>query len=563
MPTMATITVTGTDGVVPTFYPGAPWRQWALKDIFLGQAGTNKYVPNLQDYVVDLSANETYYVSALDQTTLIPTLTPLPAEIPDTQFSDTDLLMGVGPGSPSETYRVYSDQSVIPATLAVEQRLEIFSSSAAFCQVFRGSVIDGTGRVISAVIDSSGNLVSQAIPLTLCAVPSGVNYTIKAVPDCFTVEPLLDGEVLTAVIYSATMVVLSKHQLLVENTAYIRSTNAGMKYITSIALSSPFMSEGNPTQILYPLNIPLSTLNLLGIVNYSDGTSLQMPIDGTKFSLAGIGSYLPTVVSQSQPLVLQYNLSDDELALAQTNGLLRFMTASYTAQTVATNGSYSVKLYAFPVWVNAATGYTLEWFLYNQDRNIAQRVTNLVTILSNFRAFNPVAYGVVQQLTVQINLNAVNGSYENFIHAQVISITLNQAGNNKGASNWTIGFTPAQTPQYGVGLIAKTTVTNVNLSTINVACGITSLAGWLVALYTTSLPVYDPTTEVGPVVPTHFSIMYMDQVLTHQPVANFNQTFTLNFTITDLSNVEVMFTYENGSTVLELSVAGMQVQQTS
>jgi hypothetical protein len=138
MPIMASTTVTGTDGVVPIYYPDAPWREWALKDIFLGQAGANKYVPNLEDWVVDLSVNETYYVSALDQTTLIPTLTPLPPSIPDTTFSDTDILIGVGPGSPSETYRVYTNASVLPATLAVEQRLQIFSTSAAFAQIWVG-----------------------------------------------------------------------------------------------------------------------------------------------------------------------------------------------------------------------------------------------------------------------------------------------------------------------------------------------------------------------------------------------------------------------------------------
>jgi hypothetical protein len=560
---MATTTVTGTDGKVPTYYPGAPWREWALKDIYVGQAGANMYVPNLQDYVVDLVARETYYVSALDPTTLIPTLTPLPPSIPDTTFSDTDILMGVGPGSPSETYRVYTNAAVLPATLAVDQRLEIFSSSAAYAQIWVGSLSDGTGRIVSAVIDSSGNLVSNAIPLTLCAVPSGVNYTVKAIPDCFTIEPLMDGEVLTCVIYSATMVALSKHQLLVENTAYLRSTNASMKYITSIALLSPFMSESNPTEILYPLNVPLSTLNLLGVVNYSDGTSLQMPIDGTKFTITGISSYLTTQVGQQQPLTIQYNLSSDELALCQTNGVQRFLTAAYTAQTIATNGSYSVKLYAFPVWVNVAQGYTLEWFLFNQDRNVFQRVTNLVTILTNFAPFVGTAYGVNQQLTVQINLNAVNGSYENFIHAQVINIVLGQAGNNKGSNNWTVGFTPSQSPQYGVGLVAATTLVEENVFTVSVASGFTTQAAWLNALYTMSLPLYDPSTETGPVVPTHFAIYYMDQQLIHQPIAQWNTTFTVNTAIADLANIEVVFTYETETDVLELSIAGIQVQQTN
>jgi hypothetical protein len=51
--------------------------------------------------------------------------------------------------------------------------------------------------------------------------------------------------------------------------------------------------------------------------------------------------------------------------------------------------------------------------------------------------------------------------------------------------------------------------------------------------------------------------------LIHQPIAQWNTTFTVNTAIADLANIEVVFTYETETDVLELSIAGIQVQQTN
>lgn len=558
---MATTSVTGTDGVQPIYQPSSRWTQWALTEIYQGQAGTNKYVPNVGDFVIDLATDDYYKVTAVNATTLIATLVLITGAIPSGELTDTDVLLGNGPGTQSDTYRLYQDTSTTPPTLAIDNRLYVHGSMASTYQIFRGSLLDGTAVAVSAIIDTSGNITTQSIPLELAAIPSGVNYTIKSCTPCQSTVVIPNGEIVTVVIYSATGYVVSKQQLLVENTAFIRSTNAALKYITGISLSSPWLSNSDPTQILYPLNVPVSGLNLLGIVNYSDGTSITLPIDGTKFSMEGLNGFVATVVSQEQDLVLQYNLSSNELALAQANGSTYFITKAYTAITQASDGNYTVKLYAYPVWIDASNGYTLVWLMYNLDRNIYYDVTAYVSLQTNTRAFNPTQYGTSQQLTVQVNLNAVNGSYQNFLFVQTINIVLIQAGNNKGTNNWTIGFTTSQSPPYGGGVFAATTVVNSNLGTISVAGNFTTQADWLQALYYNTLPVYNPTTESGPILPTHFSIYQGSTLLVKSAIANWQTVFQLSQTIQDLSNVLVRFTSETSSSVLELSVAGVQCQQ--
>ena len=296
--------ITGSDGVVPIYSPQDRWTTWNITEIYLGTVGAGKFVPKVRDYVVDTDTNQYWRVTSIDQSTLIAVLAPV-VLVSAGAFSETDVLLGVGPGTQSDTYRVYIDNSVIPSVMAVDARLHVAGTMVTTCKIFRGSELSGSEFVISAFYDQSGNLLGQAIPLELVAMPNGQNYSIKTVPVCYTVATVPDGEIVTAVFYSDSGHVVSKRQLLVENTAFIRSSNTAVKYITSITLETPFLSSSDPRLVQYPMNIPLNGLSLIGVVHYSNGETLKMPVDGTKFSIFGFDGYVATIVGQQLPLVLR------------------------------------------------------------------------------------------------------------------------------------------------------------------------------------------------------------------------------------------------------------------
>lgn len=554
------LSITAPDGGVPIYEPDGRWTTWSLDQIYLGTEGLNKYVPKVNDYVIDTKTDERFRVVELDETTMIPRLVRIVPSAVAT-FSDTDLLMGVGPGTQSDTYRVYIDTSVIPHTLAVDARLKVHGSMVTTAKIFKGSEIANTSKAISAFYDQMGNLLGQLIPLELVAVPNGQNYTVKCVPVCYTTEQLADGEVVTIEFYSDAGHVVSRRQLLVENTAYIRSSDSGTKYVSDISLESPFLSSSDPTLLQYPLNVPLNGLNLMGRVHYSDGSSKLMPVDGTKFKIFGLEHYVATIVGQKLPLVLSYTLSEGEIAYGATVGEDRYFTESYRAQTMRADGAYSVKLFGYPVYIDAVNGYRLEWFLLNMDRQAVYHATPYVTINTNTRPFDPIAFGVSQKLSVSVNLNKVNPSYMSYIHTQTIEIVLLAPGTEHN-TNWTIAFSPGQDPVYGKNNSATTTFINQNLMKVNLKMGMLTKDEWLERVFYRTQPLFDDAREIKAPAPNFFKFTVGGKSFEF-PIEQWGSDLTLDRTIPNASTLFVEFFKRTPENDLQLGVSGLPVWQSN
>ncbi|BDD79545.1 hypothetical protein [Burkholderia phage FLC9] len=563
---MSTAQVTGTDGVVPIYDPDGRWQTWSLEQIFVGGPGTNMYVPNPKDYVVNPDTNEWYKVAAVDQTTLLSTLVPLSSTAIGA-FDPSDLLMGVGPGTQSDTYRCYLDTSVMPYRAAVDVRLQVAGTMASYAKVFRGAILGTSGQVISAFYDQSGNLLGENVPLELVATDNVANVSIKVVKPFYTKVAMVDGEIITVVIYAADGTVLSKRQLLVENTAYIRTTDASEKYVTGIAMSSPFLSSSDPTTLQYPINVPKAGLNLMGIVEYSDGTTAQMPVDGTKFSLMGLDNYVATIVGQKFPLVLKYSLSANEIvygASANTDGSggAAFITESFKATTLNMDGAYTVKLFCVPVFIDSVNGWRLDWYLFNLDRNVAQLVTPYVKFATNSPAFLPKGYGVNQQIQVQLTLSDVNPSFKNVQFTETIGIILNRDGTDQTGTNWTISYDPGQTPAYGANTHAVTTFVNQNLMQVKIDQGLTDQEAWLDQVYYPAKPLTDPTQETMPPVPNMFSFVLPSGDVEF-PISQWNSQLALSSVVANGGTLLVKFFLRTSENDLELALCPMPVWQSN
>lgn len=567
---MSQAQVTGTDGVVPIYDPNGRFQIWALNQVFTGGPGANMYVPNPNDYVVDNApgSNQWYRVASLDQTTLIATLVPL-TSMAVGAFDPSDLLMGVGPGTQSDTYRCYLDQSVMPFRAAIDVRLQVAGTMASYAKVFRGAILGTQGQVISAFYDQSGNLLGENVPLELVAtsVTGNTNISIKVVKPFYTKVALADGEIITVVIYAADGTVLSKRQLLVENTAYIRTTDASEKYVTGISMTSPFMSSSDPNTLAYPINVPKNGLNLMGLVQYSDGTSAEMPVDGTKFSLMGLDNYVATIVGQKFPLVLKYNLSPNEIVYGATanvdgSGNAAFISETYKATTLNMDGAYTMKLFCVPVFVDSINGYRLDWYLYNLDRNIAMLVTPYVKFATNSPAFLPKGYGVNQQLQVQITLSDVNPSFKNVQFTETIGLVLYRDGTDKTGTNWTIAYNPGQNPAYGVNTHALTTFVNQNLMQVYINQGLSDQEAWLDQVYYPSMPLTDPTQEMVPPIPNMFSIVLPSGDVEF-PISQWNSQLAISQALPAGSTLLVKFFYRTPENDLELALCPMTIWQTN
>jgi hypothetical protein len=555
---MAT-TVTGTDNASPVYDPAARWCWWSLSEIYTGGVGTNKYVPKVNDYIEDTDLQITYKVVSIDETTLVATMSEIKLAGNTSTFTEDDILFGVGPGTQSDTYLCYVDKSVVPYVLAVDARLKVGGSTTSYAKIFRGSDVSSTGKLVGALYDQGGTLLGNNIPLELAAVDSHTNHTIKTVAVAYTRDSLVDGEIVTVVLYSDTGHVISKRQLLVENTAFIRSVSASLKYVSHISLKTPFLAAGNDHNIEFPLNVPVGAMNLVGVVHYSDGSTLEMPVDGTRFRVFGMDQYVSTVIGQKLGLVLNYALDSNEQAYGAVSGDGKYMSEQYTLITIDSINAYTVKLYGYPVWIDAVSGYRLQWFLCNLERNMVFDVTEHVRINTNSAPFKPLSYGTLQELSVSVNLNAVNSTFKAYIHVQTISFVLLGQGTER-TTNWNVGFEPDQDPFYGPGLFAKQQMVNQNLWKLRLGSGLATQAAWLQKVYRATLPLYDVQREVEAPTPNCFAISYNGNRQEFE-LSSWNAELQLTWGIPFSGTIFIEFFKRTTTNDIQLGVAALPVYE--
>ena len=543
--------------IVPIFDPNRGWKMWLRSEIYTG-SGTGQYVPNVDDAVWDWTQG-TYRVIAVDQTTGLSELEEWVEPTDNGAGDNVDVILGVGPGEQSESFRLYIDRSSIPYTMAVSSYLHVYGSQNTHVKLFKGTEIGAEGVVISAFYDNNGTFLGENIPLELAETQATTNHAIKTPMVGSTSQLLEDGEVVTLVAYTATGKPTCTAKLLVLNTAFIRSTDAAMRYITNIAIKSTYLSNSDTTVLEYPINVPISTANIKGVVAYSNGENVELAIDGEKFNLFGLENYIATVLGQRQPLVLSYKLSANEYCYNIPTGQNGRITKTYYASSVKVDGTYAVKLFAFPVWISQAQGYRLEYYLYNLDRDEVYYATPYVVYGSTSGTFEPLTYGVAQTLNIQIDLNKVNGKFNQYRHAQTVTITLLQPG-TESQDNWKIEWAMNSGVSYGAGLAAKIAMVDANIYHLDISCNFNSEAEWLRNVYEYLEPLYDSSSEAAPPIPNYMVLVY-GTFRVEKPISLWNQTMVMATALNQGQNVYIEFIKRTPVTDLKLAVGALPVHR--
>lgn len=550
MPENSAIGIVGTDGSTPIYSPDSRWAMWSIHEIYMGGAGQNKFIPKVNDYVIEPETGTTYRVSDLNNITFIPELSPI--NISHTASSDEIV------SSTNDNYRIYFDKSISPYTLQVDGFMRVYSTTATVARIYQGAFIDDT-KIISRRFDNNGNFVGHDIPLQLVAFNSHDNYAIKSIPACNTTTELADGELCTVVVFDAAGKVLSKVSCIVDETTYVAQAYAEQKYITQIFMKSAFINTSQPGDVNYPVNLPLASFNPIGVVQYNDGSQVEYPVDGDKFRLYGLDQFVSTIIGHKVPLVLSYRMNEDETALASVQSDNFYVTQPYTLKVSNPNTSYNVKLYVYPVWVSETNGYSYKAFLMNLDRNVLFDVTTLVSLASNSPTFNPTAYGITQRLIFSVNLSNVSGIYNNYLHVQTVDIILRGPANEPTNVNiWEVATqVPYTTPLFGTNLRAtKDVISNTKISIHN---GYTTVADFITNVYRNTIPLFNPTTELEAPTPTHIEVKYLNESII-VPISQYDDQFTFSTGVGIYTNVEIIFLKETVSGYLKLSVASLTVR---
>lgn len=544
------IGIVGTDGSTPIQNELAGFKLWSVHEIYLGAEGLNKFIPNVNDWVVEPETGNMWRVAALSQVTFIPDLAPI-------QIQREVTVSEIVSDSPSN-YKLYYDKSVFPHTLTVDGFLHINSEAATTARIYKGEFIEPT-KIISRRYNNSGTYIGHDIPLVLTAFNNMTNLAVKSVPSCNTDQLLQTGDTCTLVAYDADGKVRARCPLVVDETTFISQSYAEQKYIVNIYLKSAFINDTNSSDINYPVNLPMGSFNPIGVVQFNDGSEIEYPVDGDKFSLFGLEQFASTIIGHSAPLVLRYRLAANESGIGNVTVDGHFLARPFRLHVSAPNTSYNVKLYVYPVWVDTNTGYTLRAYLMNLDRSLIYDVTNIVGLAVNSPSFNPTAYGQSQRLTYTINLANVSGVYNHFIHVQAIDITLRGPAYDGSITNiWEVASqVPSPTAHYGTNI--RATVDAQTQRKVSIGNNLASVTDFINTVYKTTNPLFNPVVETSSPTPTHIEVRHGGESVIVD-ILNYQSPVQFTHDVLPLSNVDLVFLRQITSGYLKLSVASMTVR---
>lgn len=555
MSDISTTGIVGTDEHTPIYDPNGRWCWWNINELYFGQEGKNRYIPKVNDMVIDVVLGKTYVVEHVDPVTCIPTLREkLMSSFRDVIAID-DKLFGVSPDTYPNTYRAYVRRDVFPYQVTLDKRLKVPGVATTYCKVFVGGQTNEDSPVASRVYDNSGQFLTENVQLELVAIDTHVNYSIKRAKTFQTNLELKDGEFLTVAFYTDQGVLVYKRPVIVLNTNFAPSLNDSKKFVSHISLKSPFLSDTLEKTIEFPLNTPINAFNFIGQVNYSDGSIVEYPVDGTKFVFHGLGNYLSSIPDQKTSLVLGYTLAPDEESYNSVTFNNRAMTEPYDLVTMNANNSYSVKLFGYPIWLDPIRGYEMRWWLYSLERDTFFEVTTYVRFDENTGPYNPLAYGYSQRKSVSINLKDVSGIFKPFRHVQLVDITLNGRPDDV-QTPWTVNHEYNQSrPGYGKDLFA---LTNGN-GMINLSSGFTDVNTWLNEVYYKTQPLTHPSLELKAPKPSHFVLIHKG---VEYPFAmeHWNQDLSLYTQITRFDTVMIRFERAMPDGIKHLAISAMIVK---
>ena len=535
---------------VPIFDPDRGFRTWLVSEIYDGTDDGGVYVPNTNDGVIDWETG-LYRVVHVDIDSGLSQMVRHTFPIYNPNVSEDDILMGIAPGRPSEAYRLYVNGNTDPITAAVDSRLHIYGSENISIRLFEGTDVSASGKVLSLYYDDNGQLTDDKYPLELVSTIHEDNIAIKVPVHGYVTHALHDGELVTAVVYNSSGIVTSINPLLATATSYVRPPSKETKFIIGIELKSPFLSDGDSTILEVPIQTPIDSLNLMGLVKYSDGSDRLLPIDGTKFTISGLEVFTISLAGQTIPLVLTYNLSEEEASYASNSYDGNNISRVYYLTTTSPEHAYSVKLFVTPMWDTHYNHWRLEYYLYNLLRNSALVVTDLVmTGVVDGKTYDPEAYGITQRLTIAIDMNDVSDDYVAFRHVQTYEISLISPIEDSIPS-WTLRYNPGTGEIYGQDVVIRATAKETDIEMV-ISSDAPTMEEWLELMYNSVYPLFDTSIETRAPDPTHLEIRYGD-ASTEVEVHEFNQVIPFPAIPAEGDTMTLRWFIKTEATVLELA----------
>lgn len=537
--------------------PERGFRIWARDEIVNVPNEVNRFVPNVDDLVFDKSQG-VFIVTDVDYTTGVSKLKlwENPSNPPDDTLDG--ILVATGPGYSSESYRAFLDITKSPMVISPDKRLHLYGSTATSYRLFKGSDIsDEYGIIVSAFYDPSGNYLGPNIPLEPVLVNGNSVNTIKCPMTGYCNTVLDTGELITLVAYDLSGAVISIAQLIIVQSQAISQIDTSKAYVSGIRIVSPWISSSDPKVIEFPMNMSVESVALMAQISYRSGRIVDRAIDGTAVRVMGLKNYVATQPGQEFPVVMTYQLADNEISYNLLPSADRKITETYLARTLPVDGMYQTRLFVYPTFINATSGYRLTYWLYNADRSTFYNVTNVIETATNSRPFDPYGYNTLQTLTVALNLNNVDGRFNPVRVVYTFQVGL--FGQTAATVDWVVYPRPNVSAGYGRSLTGKIKSLGNGQFQLDLKNNCQSKEQWLNTMYYQAEPLVNTALESSAPLPTHFTVKFLTREYTYT-VDQWNQLFSVVNDLTQGNSIYIQWIKRLPTQDLQLAMTAVPMR---
>jgi hypothetical protein len=454
-----------------------------------------RIVPALGSVVQDTD-DTPLWVIAVDSVTHIPTYTHIPLT---TENDNVVSLLNYG----NSTLRLYVDTRALPYPATVDSKCIFLGKAPRFYTLSR---YPGTSNetIISQYFDNTGTLVSTMVPLVALDSTNSSWY----LPRCHISHTLdINEEVKVKIftedgaeVYSALL--FAKESTIINEDVMYNPTIVGMTVTGNQKLS-------NGTLYLYEKQ-NFSSLGIKATLVYSDGSTVDVPLDGQKCILYGQNDFISSFAGLLQYVTVKYFRSTNEAISSNISDPTGQMISVSVPVTVVPNTlGTTTKIVPVPIYNTALSRYIIYYYMYFGDGRSHIDVSGYVTTTVGGIITDSSYFGVSQSYSVSVDMSVVDPVHYPTSVTYTQNITI-QFGPPGSLVKW--WFTDSLTSPLIYGQDNSSSRRPVmkydtTLHQYFVPSNIfVNSAAFVNSFYTKTNPPYDPSIAQIPTQPTHFVI---------------------------------------------------------
>lgn len=527
---------------------------WNYEEVYIGPGSSPTQVHGVKINDLVLIWDEGLYkVTAVDDSGPSPTMIPTLEVWDPTENTGNDnagLIGGISTYQPSVINRAFLENNAGQDYVTIDARFKTYGD-AIKCKLFLGTdTTEATGIIISMKIPG---LATDA--LNMVSIDPGTP-AIRRPPTIPVVNGLNNGSIATLVTYGATGRIMSSTSFLIEETSAYAPLANTMKIIGDVRIISPWVDGTDSDLLVLPANIGLELDGATARLYYTDGTTVNIPIDGVKCKLSGIDNFSSNYSNTTGHLTLTYYLDTDEFMVGGGHG--RQLSHIYRIETSVDSLDDFYKVY-LSIRYNKDTGiYGIDCWLADFDYSpMIQLLPNAfsITDMNN----NPLNLSksanlllAPQNINVRIHLhNVFPELYSNYTVSQIMNLDLNDV--TAASSTWIIDYEPSNSANTKLnGAYKFLTSESSGWEELDMRIGCANQTQWLDRLYYPISPLQNPSMPI----PTHFRLIYKNGVEDHtsvdKPVSDWDSLY----------NDDVMWAAQSSVTIIWLKeIIGNPIKQ--